>query len=416
MFRKVGGAWTFEAALAPAAGAAGDHFGWSGAVWGDVAFVCAPDTDDVVAKSGAAYVFERSGTSWVESARLVAADAGAFDQFGWSVALEQDTAVVAAWHDDDLGTNSGSLYVFDRLPGGWTETAKLTASDGQAFDRLGYAVALDGDRLLAGAHEDDDLGPEAGSAYVFERQPGGWVEDAKLLASDGSDFDRFGRDVALEGDRAVVGAPRYDGALSNAGGAYVFERQPGGWVETAILVAADAGEEDEAGQAVALSQGRVLVAAWKDDDLGTNSGSAALWRLPELGCLSADVPGVSLATGGVQNLALDAGLQHAGLPYVLLGGLTGTAPGFPVDQVFLALNVDSYTLLTLMAPNTPPLAGSAGSLDPQGTAAASFTLPVGLPPSLLGTVLHHAYVVLELQPTLLQAVAGSNAVALAVEL
>ena len=109
---------------------------------------------------------------------------------------------------------------------------------------------------------------------------------------------------------------------------------------------------------------------------------------------------LSLSSGGTQNLALEAGSAFAGLPYLLLGSVSGTDPGFPVDGLTLPLNVDAYTLLVLNNPNTPPLGASFGTLDALGSAAATFTLPAGTSPALAGTVVHHAYAVLQLVPGL----------------
>ena len=129
--------------------------------------------------------------------------------------------------------------------------------------------------------------------------------------------------------------------------------------------------------------------------------------------LVADVAALPLSTGGLQQLTLSAGAERGLLPYLLLGSLSGTEPGFPIDGLVLPLNADAYTVSTLIAPNAPPLAGSFGTLNAQGKASASFTLAPGLPPTLIGLTLHHAYVVLELLPSLLQVAFASDPVPLA---
>ena len=165
--------------------------------------------------SGSAYVFVRSGTTWTEQAKLTASDAQAGDWFGIAVALSGDTAVVGAYRDSDAGSFSGSAYVFVRSGTTWTEQAKLTASDAETDDLLGYSVALVGDIAVVGARGDDHSGNKnAGSAYVFVRSGATWSEQAKLTASDASPEDVLGNSAALSGDRALVGAP--------SGSAYVF--------------------------------------------------------------------------------------------------------------------------------------------------------------------------------------------------
>ena len=101
-------------------------------------------------------------------AKLLAGDAAAFDRFGFSVALSGDTALVGARYDDDAGTSSGSAYIFTRSGSSWTQQAKLTASDAAAGDEFGASVALSGDTALVGANRDDDAGSDAGSAYIFQ--------------------------------------------------------------------------------------------------------------------------------------------------------------------------------------------------------------------------------------------------------
>jgi len=117
--------------------------------------------------------------------------------------------------------------------------------------------------------------------------------------------------------------------------------------------------------------------------------------------LSGEPPSLSVSAGGVQTLTLVAGAANAGLPYLLLGSLTGSSPGLPLDGDVLPLNIDAYTLFTLQTPNTAPLAGSAGVLDGAGGATATFTLPAGFGANLVGLTATHAGVVLELQATLL---------------
>ena len=146
---------------------------------------------------------------WFEQAKLTAAsDGAANDLFGYSVAVAGDTAVVGA-HLDDIpaATDAGSAYVFVRSGGVWTQQAKLTASDAAGGDNFGFSVAVAGDTAVVGAHLDTTVaGSYAGSAYVFVRSGGVWSQQAKLRASDAAPGDDFGWSVAVAGDTAVVGA------------------------------------------------------------------------------------------------------------------------------------------------------------------------------------------------------------------
>ena len=162
----------------------------------------------------------------LQEAKLTASDGAASDNFGYSVAVAGDTAVVGAWGDDAKGSASGSAYVFVKPAAGWatgTQTAKLTAADGAANDQFGYSVAVDGDTAVVGANFDDDNASDSGSAYVFTRgESGGWSQATKLTASDGAANDQFGHSVAVAGDTAVVGAHFDDDNGSKSGPAYAF--------------------------------------------------------------------------------------------------------------------------------------------------------------------------------------------------
>ena len=200
-----------------------DLFGWSVAIDGDTAVIGARNDDDAVGNSGSAYVFTRTGATWSPQAKLTASDAAVGDLFGWSVAIDGNTAVIGARNDDDGGSDSGSAYVFTRTGATWSQQAKLTASDAASIDFFGYSVAIDGDTAVIGAYADDDGGSNSGSAYVFTRTGETWSQQAKLTASDAASSDFFGYSVAIDGDTAVIGAPGNDDAGGNSGSAYVFE-------------------------------------------------------------------------------------------------------------------------------------------------------------------------------------------------
>jgi hypothetical protein len=147
------------------------------------------------------------------------------------VALSGDTALVGAYFDDDAGSDAGAAYVFVRSGTSWSQQDKLIASDAAAADLFaGGLIALDGDTALIGAPFDDDAGSQSGSAYVFVRSGTSWSQQEKLTASDAADGDGFGAtSVALSGDIALIGAYRDDDGGSDAGSAYIFERSGTSW-------------------------------------------------------------------------------------------------------------------------------------------------------------------------------------------
>ena len=211
---------------------------------------------------GSVYVYSRSGGSWVETARLTASDGVGSAAFGASVAISADTLVIGAPWDDDNGTSSGSVYLFSRSGDSWVETAKLTASDGRAFDVFGYSVAIDADTVAIGATQFRD---GAGSAYVFSRYGDSWVETVKLIAPDGAVHDGFGSSIAVAGDTVMVGAPRDDDKGTSSGSVYLFVASGGRWVEEAKRTASDGAAYDRFGWSVAADGGTVAIGAFGGD-------------------------------------------------------------------------------------------------------------------------------------------------------
>jgi PKD repeat protein len=115
-------------------------------------------------------VFTRTGTTWTQQQKLFASDAEAVDVFGYSVSLAGNIALIGAHGDDDNGVDSGSAYVFTRTGTTWTQQATLHASDGAAWDWFGISVSLDDNTALIGVQLDDDNGDNSGSAYMFTKE------------------------------------------------------------------------------------------------------------------------------------------------------------------------------------------------------------------------------------------------------
>jgi hypothetical protein len=167
VFRFDGFSWVQEAKLPPSDNVVHASFGRAVAISGDVALVGASGDDENGPLSGSAYLFRYDGYSWFQEARLLPWDGAAQDYFGRSVAIHGAAAVVGAWGDDDMGAWSGSAYVFRRDGSSWMEAAKLLAADGTAHDWLGWSVGISGNAAVIGADGDDDSGSLSGSAYVF---------------------------------------------------------------------------------------------------------------------------------------------------------------------------------------------------------------------------------------------------------
>jgi hypothetical protein len=280
-------AWGQVAKLTAADGAPEDQFGYSVSVSGDTAVV-GPDQATVGGNSmqGAAYVFRRDqggAEAWGQVAKLTAADGAAGDLFGRSVSVSGVTAVAGASGADIGGTpDEGAAYVFYRDQGGpdaWRQVAKLTADDGAEVWMFGQSVTVSRDTAVAGAY---------GEAYVFYRNLGGadgWGQAAKVTAADGTENDVFGSSVSVSGDTAVVGARGATvGGNVSQGAAYVFYRNRGGvdvWGQVAKLTADDGAETDFFGRSVSVSGDTALVGANTADVSGnSNQGAAYVFALP----------------------------------------------------------------------------------------------------------------------------------------
>jgi hypothetical protein len=294
VFVRAGGTWTQQAYLKAANAASGDAFGQSVALDGDTIVVGAIGEDssgsdpanNSAAGAGAAYVFVRDGTTWTQQAYLKAANAATNDSFGMAVAIDGDTIVVGAVGEDSNGSDpannsaveSGAAYVFVRAGTTWTQQAYLKASAPGANDYFGAAVSVSGgDTIVVGAWGEDSSSSDpgdnsaeyAGAAYVFARAGSTWSQQGYLKAANAEAGDRFGLEVALDGDTIVVGAygedssgsDPSDNSAADAGAAYVFARSESVWSQQAYLKAAMADSFDEFGWSVALDGNTIVVGA-----------------------------------------------------------------------------------------------------------------------------------------------------------
>ena len=325
--------------------------------------------DDLLPYAGAAYVFERDETGasrWGQVRKLTASDAQQGDRFGISVAISGDFAIVGATDEDgpeDSIPGAGAVYVFYRHQGGpsnWGQTQKLTAPNAGTGDEFGYSVAIDGNTAVVGAPYEDggpgDPNSGAGAAYVFQNSGGGsWIHVKTLRPSDAHWEDWFGTSVAISGDVTIVGAYGEDGGagdlIHDAGAAYVFKRDEDGasqWGELEKLVASGAGENDYFGSSVAISGTRAVIGAHGEDggrndpvfDAGaaylfedvSGSGWTQIRMLKATDAQAGASLGISVAISGevvlvstpFAHVGPGTALPAAGVAYVYLRNLGGT--------------------------------------------------------------------------------------------
>ena len=277
VFTRSGSTWTQQAKLTADDGVRFDNFGDSVALDGDTMVIGArgvnPNFDPE--SPGAAYVFTGSGSTWTQRAKLTAADDGQ-DEFGTSVALDGDTAVIGTGREGDPAI--GAAYVFTGSGSTWTQRAKLTAADGASGDNFGFSVALDGDTAIIGAYGyEDGAGSATGAAYVFTGSGSTWTQQAKLTADDGAEGDTFGLSVALDGDTAVIGAMARENPLAT-GAAYVFTRSGSTWSEQLKLLSSDGASGDQFGYVDVLGAVAIVGARNQSTD-NVRAGAAYIFDI-----------------------------------------------------------------------------------------------------------------------------------------
>ena len=265
VFERSGSLWLQRTKLIADDVKAGDLFGNTVAISGETVVIGAPGVDDAGPEAGAAYVFTHSGDEWVQQAKLIADDTSMFDHFGTAVALHENTAVIGAHGKDEDSVDSGAAYIFVRNGTAWIQQAKLTHQNAVPGDQFGRAVAVYGDNALIGAHRSDATGPDSGAAYIFTRTGGTWRQDFQLLPNDSGLGDEFGYAVDLTSGVAIVGAPKEDRSEPDMGAAYIFVETQKAWLQQVKLTATHAEAGDEFGAAVAIHQDTAIVGAWKDD-------------------------------------------------------------------------------------------------------------------------------------------------------
>jgi len=314
-----------------------DYFGWSVALSGDYAIIGAPFQDSGDNQNaGTAYIFRNFNGQWKEVKNLAPPVRQANDNFGWSVDISGDFAIVGAAGEQGA---SGAVYIFEKNKGGednWGEAKKVRASTPAFGDMFGYSVSISGEYAIIGAHlESEDpfetnTATASGSAYIFFRGFGGpdnWGQAKKLTAPVRAEGDNFGISVAISGNHAIVGAHSEDqdaseaNTLENSGSAYIFVKGEGGpdnWSLVKKLTATARSANDYFGRSVSISGNYAAVGAyWEDDDateatplgeagsayiFGKDQGSAGNWGVVKKVTASArnagDNFGVSVCISG----------------------------------------------------------------------------------------------------------------------
>ena len=245
-----------------------DGFGVAIAISGDYAIVGAPyHQHEGMTRSGSAYMFKKEGDEWIQQVELLSPYGGSYnDDYGFSVSISGDYAVVGA---PLTGTyDGGAAYVFKRQGSEWLFQQQLYGVNIQQWDRYGMSVSISGNTIVVGS--------DSCNVHVYKQNGESWDLEAVIVGDDG--LGEFGHAVSIAGDDIVVGAPYEDDNGQNSGSAYVFKREGTSWTQQAKLLPADGNIKDYFGSSVSIKGDYVLIGASFDDDNGSDSGSAYIFK------------------------------------------------------------------------------------------------------------------------------------------
>ena len=317
----------------------GQGFGTSVAISGNTIVVGAANTSNFArpaSSPGAVYVFVEPAGGWkdmTETAKLTASDGQPGDALGNSVAISKNIIAAGAFFASDQSGNSfaGKAYVFVRPADGWagnlTQTAELTASDSQLLNYMGASIGISGNTVVAGAYGHNNF---QGVAYVFVAPSSGWTnmtQTAELSASDGKGGSDFGFSAAMGVETIVVGAVN---ALGGKGAAYVFTKPSSGWTsttETAELHASNGTSGDGFGQSIAISGNTVMIGAPSANAGGHSlQGAAYVFKRPAGGWVNPAHGSELVSSDGETNDGFGLSVGISGSTFVA-GAIRGVTPG-----------------------------------------------------------------------------------------
>ncbi len=290
IFTETNGVWTQQAELTAADGAAGDNFSFYVAIDSlgiTTAISALTKTINGNGGQGAVYVFTLSNGTWIQQAELTATNGASGDRLGTEIYLTADgTGLIASAYLKTIGANAnqGAAYIFNKSGGVWSQTAELTASDGAANDYFGWSTSINANGTIAivgAGNKTNGANANQGAAYVFIQVNGVWTQQAKLLANDGAANDIFGGACAINsvGDIVAVGAPQKTiGANANQGAAYIFIEVNGTWLQQTRLTAPDGASGDTFGASPSLNaSGSILFTASPNKKISGLTASGAVY-------------------------------------------------------------------------------------------------------------------------------------------
>ncbi|MCF7831973.1 MAG: FG-GAP repeat protein [Candidatus Marinimicrobia bacterium] len=259
--------WREQSILSPEGNITNDHFGTGVSLDRDRLLISAPGVDMNFGNEGAAYIYLLKEDEWVLEATLSPEDLSFNDEFGNSVHLFGDLAIIGVSSHDENERNSGAAYIFQHNETGWIQTEKLTASDPKIMDYFGEEVAISPKYAVVGVPYKDSSKEQTGAAYIFKHEEEGWREIQKLTLADANEEDYFGNSLALEDNYLFISCPGADtDEMEDVGAVYVFSNIENEWVQTQKIMLNNAEEGDVFGGRLSITNHTAVISSfWKDN-------------------------------------------------------------------------------------------------------------------------------------------------------
>jgi len=266
--------WSIVQKLTPDDLSEADEFGKTVDIYNDYAVCCAYLDDDKGVNSGAVYIYKLDGEIWKKLVKLYASDAKEYSQFGLSLDLFEDQLIVGAPYKSDKALEGGSAYIYEKIDNKWVETKIIEPTDIEDNDNFGITVRITGNFAFISSINDDDKGTNSGSVYIYKKEIGTWEFFQKISAPDGFDYDGFGIALECNDSLLIVGSYFDDDKGTNSGSAYIYKNKDDQWVLYKKINASDGEESDAFGVSLSFDKNELIVGAFADSDKGFLSGSA----------------------------------------------------------------------------------------------------------------------------------------------
>lgn len=326
-FQFNGTNWVLMQKVTNTGGAFADHFGHSVSISGNYAIVGAPDDDGVNADQGSASIYQFNGTSWVLMQKITDATGAAGDNYGHSVSISGNYAIVGAYTDDvGVNTDQGTALIYQYNGTSWVLMNKIADAAGAADDNLGLSVSISGNYAIVGAPL-DDVGANfnQGSALIYQFNGSSWVLMNKVTDAAGESNDQFGHSVSISGNYAISGAYLENvGTTIFQGSASIYQYNGTNWVLMQKITDVNGATGYQFGFSVAISGNYAIVGAYGEDvGANTDQGSSTIYQrlglgwqklqyLADPGGNAADHSGVSVSIDGSNKRFVTGANGYAG--------------------------------------------------------------------------------------------------------